>query len=380
MADESIIELRTAAGSKLGEITRFEKLTYARGVNRTGKLVLSMPPTMSTDELIQFTHPDRRLNVLRSIDGAQPFIDLESAWFVRALELRDDDGKESYVLEAVDSNILLDWRIVAYYAESAQSERTLETDDFIKALVRENLASTASDYGGATDRGLASTLFRVQPDMTRGVSCAKALAWRNLGSALIEIAEFSRERGTYLAFDIVVADHLTGMLELRTYTGQRGIDRRHPGGNRPLILSRENGTLKNPRLRYDFSREVTHAYAGGQGQAAARVMAQAYDAQRRKASPFNRREVFVNASGTDDPAVILDEARAAVYANRPRIYLTGELVETNQTRRGVHWEWGDLLTAEAFGVRNDYAVDSIEVTVDKDGTRSNKVVLQQYEV
>jgi hypothetical protein len=274
---------------------------------------------------------------------------------------------------------VLDRRIIAYYASATQTRKTtMAADDMIKEIASENISSTASDYGGSAVRGLAAARFSIQDNMTQGAVISKEFAWRSVLPAFQEIASTSYENGTYLAFDVVVADHATGALQLRTYTGQRGVDRRDPTGTRPILLSGDNGNLNDAVLTYDYTQEVTWAYAGGKGQENLRVVEEGADTQRASASPFNRIEVFVNAATSDDPAAVEDEATAAVFLGQPLVYVSGEMVETLQCRRGIHFEFGDIVTAEVRGIRNDYVIDGIDVLVSPDKPTTSKVSLLKY--
>jgi hypothetical protein len=376
MAIENILEICLADGRKMYDVAKFNSAEYARGINRVGKATFTLPVHSTSAQLLALlSQRDTRINILRSIDGAQPYLDMEMAWFTRRLELTRD----LITVSCVDAMTVLDRRIIAYYASATQTRKTTTAaDDMIKAIARENISSTASDYGGSAVRGLAAARLSVQADMTKGAVISKEFAWRSVLPAFQEIASTSYENGTYLAFDVVVADHATGALQLRTYTGKRGVDRRDPTGTRPILLSEDNGNLNDAVLTYDYTQEVTWAYAGGKGQENLRVVEEGADTQRAAASPFNRIEVFVNAATSDDTAAVEDEATAAVFLGQPLVYVSGEMVETLQCRRGIHFEFGDIVTAEVRGIRNDYVIDGIDVLVSPGKPTTSKVSLLKY--
>jgi len=172
-----------------------------------------------------------------------------------------------------------------------------------------------------------------------------------------------------MAFDVVVSDPRTGQLEFRTYVGARGGDHRFPGGNPPVILDPAAGNLANVTLSQRYRDEKTYVYVLGQGLGTIRAVQPVSDAARIGRSPFNRREIAVNANSTSDPDVLLKECNAALKAGRPLSTLTADIVEQADTLRGVHWNLGDQVTVNYKNQAFDARVDKLGVTLQnaKDG-------------
>ncbi len=65
----------------------------------------------------------------------------------------------------------------------------------------------------------------------------------------------------------------------------------------------------------------------------------------------------------DSAGGLTGEANAAVRNGRPRTIFRGKLLDTQDTRYGVHWAWGDFVTAQYQGYQIDCRVDAVTVTV-----------------
>jgi len=111
---------------------------------------------------------------------------------------------------------------------------------------------------------------------------------------------------------------------------------------------------------FDRRQERNYAYAGGQGEGTERVIETSEDATRSGASAYNRREVWVDSRHTDESAIIQNRADGAVERGRPVRQLTGRLTETDGFRFGIDYNFGDELTAEAFGYTVDCHLDFVQ--------------------
>jgi hypothetical protein len=200
----------------------------------------------------------------------------------------------------------------------------------------------------------------------------KGFAWRRVLDVLQDIAAASAEQNVYLAFDIVSPTPDT--LQFQTFIGARGVDRRLSVGVAPVILSPETRTLLQPSIRYDFREEIVYAKAGGSGEGFGRLFGEYLDSSRAGASPFRRRERFVDARTTDDTDALNDEARSAVRQGRPRVIISGRIAQTPALRYGIEWTWGDYVTVQAFGRQVDARISAITVEITPDGETIGAVV------
>jgi hypothetical protein len=360
------VYLSTPTGVRLADASKFLKLEYARTVNAIGALTLTLPGTFDTQSIII---PDGRIEVWRRLPSGREYLDTDTVWFIQGITYQiDDQGKITIVVSA-DSGLFLlkdPGRFVDNYAGSAQATKTDMADDMCKAIVREQAGASAS-----AARSLAAFLS-VQADSGSAPSISKAFSWRPVLTVLQEIAQSSFEAGTYLAFDIVSPTPDT--LEFQTFVGQRGVDHRFPSGVNPVLLGPDMGNMGETTLGVDYRDEVSYAKAGGSGEGSGRLTDDYLDSVRAAASPFRRRETFVQATNTDTAAALEDEATSAVRGGRPRVILQGKIASTLDTQYGVDWSWGDYVTVQAFGMQLDARVDAIKVTVTPDEENIEAIV------
>lgn len=330
------------------------RLEYVRAVNQIGAMTLTLPPSVP----LSYLQRDGRILVYRSTPGATPRLDMDAVWLIvgvkRALSER---GEQVTIVKAVDAVDLLRRRTVAYAAGSSQAAKTDEADDLIKAVVRENLSGSATD----SLRRIDADLFVVSGNTSQGVSISKAFSRRNVLTVCQEVADASTQAGTYLAFDVVWNG---AALEFRTYAQWRGVDHRFPGGVNPIILSADTGSLTAVEYAIDYSSEVTAAYAGGQGEGTSRAIWRTIDTARAALSPFAWCEVFVDARDTADSNDLESEADAAVRGGRPRVLFSGTVnADAPGAMYGRDYGFGDVVTAQAFGVNVDCRLDAVQVAL-----------------
>jgi hypothetical protein len=345
-------------------------LSYGRTVNDVGSLSLTLPGDYAFPIAAL---PDGKLEAWRRLPNGREYLDTDTIWLVQAIEYREDErGNRTLEVEADTPLCLLrePGRFVDAYAGSGGAEDAGAADDVIKDIVREQIGSSA-----VAARQIPG--FSVAADTSQAPSISKAFAWRAVLDVLQDIAAASAEQGVYLAFDIVSPTPDT--LQFQTFTVARGVDNRFPSGLAPVVLSPERRNLVQPSLRYDFRDEVTYAKAGGSGENTARLTGEAIDTARAGASPYRRREKFINASNTVGAGALTDEAAGAVRAGRPRVIISGKIAETAGFQYGVHWRWGDYVTIQAFGRQVDARIDAITVEVGPGGETISAVVRgEQY--
>lgn len=333
-----------------------------------GVLELELPDSFDASLLQR----DGRIGVWRSIDGRPPYLD-NGAIFLIGL-VRYTSG--ALLVRAWHASSLLLRRIIAYNAGTAYTSKTGAADNLIKAFWAENAGASivSADRDGVETQADISAYVSVAANLSQGASVSKACTRRNLGAVTQELCEASTTAGTYLTAEIYAPSEST--LELRTYATARGVDHR-AGSSQPIILSEARGNLEQAELTIDYSGEATMVIAGGQGEQEARLIATSLDTTRMGLSPFGRIEDFLDMSNTDTSAALQDEADAGLRSARPVITLTGKLIETPATTRGLHFDLGDLLTAEHPTTRQQFDVrlDVVHETIDQSG-RSVDVVLR----
>lgn len=339
------------------EIGNNPGLHYVLSCGKVGALTVTLAPDFNS-----LLPKDGRIHVMRSVNGGPAQREGESCYLIR----RWDYTNDYTTVTALHANYLL-WSRADLYTYVGYSRNTLPGDDLIKELWTNNFAGGISSL---RSQNTAGTPNNTQADISAYVSVAANLSaaptilkqfnWRSVGDVILEIEDASFLNGTYLTAEIVAPTEDT--LELRTYTGQRGVDRRFSTGN-GLLFVESRGNLANGILTVDATEEITFAYAGGADRDYGRSNEYAVDSTRMGESAFGRRELFVDSANTTSNADVQADADAGVRGGRPVITATGDLVDTDLCQRGVHYNYGDLVTVEVRGVQYDMRCDLIEVTL-----------------
>jgi len=345
----------THEGVRKGVIQAFNSLEYIKTQNAIGSLVVNLPRGLLQYD--QFSVGDI-FEVWREKGGTLE-LQNETAYFLQNWEFwTDGDGAEYIQLTAFDANWLLDTAIVWAYAGSAAASKTDYPDDMMKVIVEEQLGATS----GVTSR----TKLSCAPELgAGGAAITKAFAYRNVLTVLQEICETAQEKnGVWLGFDVVRT--APGQFEFRTYTGQRGQDHGRASGD-PRLVGKQYGNLSQATFGTYHSDERNCVLVAGQGEEDARVLVTRSNPTRYLASKWNRREYFKDSRDDSTTAALEADGDAALDEFRPRQVLTGKLHDTPGMQYNIHYQFGDVLSAEAFGYHVDCHVGSVRVRVDQDG-------------
>ena len=156
--------------------------------------------------------------------------------FVGLCRDRFSNTQESLTTRRVEGfgvNELLDRRIVAYKAGTAQSTKTGPCDDLMKDVFSDNLGS-----GASADRNILTAFnLSIAANLSDAPSVTKSFAYENVLETLQAIADTSAGQATGavdLFFDIACDGYRSNErphFEFRTDTGQPGRDRTDGGGN-----------------------------------------------------------------------------------------------------------------------------------------------------
>jgi hypothetical protein len=326
------------------------KLERTRAEMQVGNLVLTLPIKYNSLFMLgNALRTDTQIRIFRSVGDQPNSLDLDTFWFVQeATEVLDASGVESLEVRAVDAIGLLARRVVPYDTTDAQSDKTGQAGDLIKAFVRENFGTLATD----TTRDLSSYLT-VDVDRGDGILMDYTAQRPIVLTALQEIANSSAEQGSYLSFDII-CNPVTNMMVFKTFADYRGNDHRKSSGL-PLYIGRDYGNIQDLRLVYSNLEEVNYVYALGGGIGAVKISEERSDSARVLASPFNRKEYVLSCGGELDLDVLDVQGDAYIRSKRPRLSMTCNIQETPQFVYGLHYGFGDYLTlddkARSFNVR-----------------------------
>lgn len=351
------VELYDPYGTRLDVLTDFSALEYARAENSVGRLTLQFSTT-ATD--YNFIKKDGRIGVYRKVDTAAPYLDLSTMWLIRDWAQIYKNGLWTFSVTAFDGNHLLQRRIVDYSDSSGSAAGY--ADDICKTIVSQNAGSAATD----TTRSWASYLS-IAGNLSQGASVSKSYSNRNMLSVLQELAQASTQAGSYLAFDVTY-NLGAAKFQFETFAGQRGLDHRWPAGTNPVIFDPRMGNLSDVSLEFSSADEVTRVKAVTGGSSA-----MADDLTRQGESPFGLIEATVNYC--QSTGGLSYEANARLRQGRPVNRFSGTVAETPGCMRGVHWDYGDYVTANVLRQKYDCRVSAIRVTL-RPGRQATAVILR----
>lgn len=350
-------------GVRKGVIQAFESLEYVKAQNTVGALVINMPRNLMQYE--EFSVGDI-FEVWREKGGVLE-LQNETAYFLQNYEFwADSDGSEYIRLTCFDANWLLDTAVVIAYSTSAPADKTDIPDDMMKEIVSEQLGILAD-----ADR----QKLTVAPELSAaGTSISKAFAYRNVLTVLQEICDAAKEdNDIWLGFDVVRT--AAGVFEFRTYTGQRGVNHNRYSGD-PRMVGKQYGNFSQATFGTYHANERNFVVVGGQGEGLARELVYRWNYNRWHASKWNRREYFKDSRNDRTTAALEAEGDAALEEFKPKQILTGTVHDTPGMLYNIHYGFGDILTAEAFGFYVDCHVQSVRVKVDQDGGEQIDVKLR----
>ena len=347
------VDWYTDAGVKMGVIQAFTSLEYVRTENTIGSMVMTIPRELMRYEDFAV---GQLFEIWREKHGSLE-LQNDTAYFLQDWQFYTDrEGREYIQLYATDANWLLDTAIVWAYAGSAQAEKTGKPDDMMKDIVEEQLGMS-SPYPYRRKLLVAGKVG------AGGASITKAFAYRNVYTVLQELADISNENGVYLAFDVVRTAPAT--FQFRTYAGQRGTDHSRTSGD-PRLVGKQYGNLSEASFGTFHSDERNNIIVGGQGEGDARLIVYSQNLDRIGASKWNQRDYFKDSRDNDTVALLQADADEVLNEYKPKQILTGRLLDTTGMQFGVHYQFGDIVTAQAFGYNVDCHISSVRVKVDQD--------------
>lgn len=339
-------------GVRIALLDTIRNLSYVRAANSAGAWYVTIPDIYP----VSYIQPDNIIEIWR--EGKNEMSGLLRRWQYTG---QGDDSR--IALSGPSFLYLLDGRQVAYAAGESESAKSDFADDMIKEVIRENLGSSATD----TARDLSGYNFTVQGDSSAGASIERRFSWRNVLDVCRDFAKESTQRGTRVYFDIIPFwSGTTISLEFQTFIGQRGQDRTYESST-PVVFGTEWGNISNPVLEYNYWSERNYAYVGGQGLGADRLVAEQSDTDQIAISPWNRREMFINATSEETISELQSVGQAKLDENKPFIRFSAKLLSVPGSLYGEDWGWGDKVVATHRNKQFDGHIDRVRVALDSNG-------------
>lgn len=345
--------ITNAFGMTLAEPKDFVSGEYTRVENDIGVATLVLPRAPYSETLFA---DDNQIEFWRSIDGGTRYRDTETSWLIYGFK-RSTRGKEKlWTIYAACLNQLWERRIVDYNEYNAYTSKLDQLDDMGKAVIRENYGTLATDTSRRID-----TYLSVQNDTGAAQTGRLSFAREYVYDVLRKMAETSWGYGTYLVFDTVLTQDAQPRFQFRSYTGQRGTDRR--ADNQLVFESGKN--LEEVSVDYDSRKEVTRAIIGGQGVATTQAVAR-YTTARATATPFGLKEAWENNSQETDAAGLQAYARALTNKRRARKTISGVARSVPGAVYGRDWFWGDRCRAKDENDEFDARIPVVNVKFSRD--------------
>ncbi len=372
MAGTYELWLTTDTGVRLQELDTTGGFTAARTVNKIAPLELTLPQSFDTNML----KPDRMVQVWRTPEGGGLGL-LWQAYLIRKWRFETKGSDERFKLWGRCPNDFLRRRIVAFFAGESESAMNDQADDMLKAIVTDSIADGTAPAPTAGTRVWSD--LSVAGDLANGPTLEKGFAWKQLltssgGGIMRDIAKAAKEAGTEVFFAVVprTVSPTSITFEFRTSTGQPGRDMSDLG----VVFDQERGNLNDTYLEYDYLTEINYVYAGGQGDQNERNIQQVYDASRYNASAWNRCEGFADARNQDSDNKVREAGRAKLAEGRPVRRFGGVPVDTQGTRFGRDWDFGDKVRARYRGQEFDAIIRSVVLSMDDSGQETIRAKLE----
>ena len=252
-----------------------------------------------------------------------------------------------------------------------------QADDMLKAIVTDSIADGTAPAPTAGTRVWSD--LSIAGDLADGPTLEKGFAWKQLltpagGGIMGDIAKAAKEAGTEVFFAVVpkTVSATSITFEFRTSTGQPGMD-----VSDRVVFDQERGSnLNDPYLEYDYTKEQNYIYSAGQGDMDERNVQQVYDASRYNASAWNRCEGFADARNQAEDNEVREAGRAKLAEGRPVRRFGGVPVDTQGTRFGRDWDFGDKVRARYRGQEFDAIIRSVVLSMDDSGQETIRAKLE----
>lgn len=358
MSAEYRLDVHTAAGVKLAEVTDYLGLGYTRQVNAPGLLTFTLPGDHRV--VSQLEHNGQVIVYRRNPAMGLPWT--ADFWGLYRAQKRSYSDHDLFEARCPGILTMLSWRIVAWYAGTANrsSFSSVAAETIMKTLVSYNAGANATTGNGRIRNGTITGLS-VQADGAGGNIVSIDCAWDNLLDVLQKVATIGGGD-----FDLVRTG--AGAWEFRWYAGQRGTDR-----TATLLFALERGNMAEPEYEYDRLEERTVAVVGGQGEGSDRAVVIRTGPDY---SAANDIELFVDARNNSTTDGLNASGDAKLQKTCARQQFGYRVVQTPGCAYGVHYGLGDLVRAQYGPVNVTQKIVGVTVSLDRDGSERIDVEMQ----
>jgi len=360
------VKIKTPYNIPVLNVNEFYKLELFRSEFGIGSLYVDFP---LKEFMSQNIATEWRLEVYRRTVGGQLVRVGDTQWIVKLVRYKADEQNETYLhILAYDAMYLLDKRIVAYVNGTSYTSKTMPADDMLKAIVRENLGSLATDY----HRDLSDWLIVEADSSSAPIVTKSEFGMQKVMPILNDICQLSEAAGTYLSYDIVY-DESIGKLVFKTYAQQRGANH---GSNSPAPIYLSHHTdpvnvmgsgLNYASIEIDATDERSYIYSGRQAQEANVIFEEIGNEIALNTGPFARTEDFITTGESVEYNDVMTEAHAWLQEKFRNLILNAHLEETNDMQFGIDYNFGDVVALRYLGTTMNIHLDEFKITLDGNG-------------
>jgi hypothetical protein len=366
-------------GEFLAQFENFRRLEIVHLINGVDRCTMTIE---GQDDRLDYFTTNAILEIWRKIPGYTPSaVPAErlkpNGWYVEWEGLQSDiqrtvfrNGDEQAVMRLDGFLDLVSRREVMWYATKSSSESkkvSIAAQTAIHEFVEENCGAQALATNGRFIDG-AIDGFSVATSDGEGPVWSGARAYRKVLDVIANI-------GDYASIDFNVVGIGDGNFEFRTYVDQLGKDRTTNGldsttgkngaGNAPVTFSLSADNIEQITYKTERRASVNVVCALGKNQYTSRdynIQVNAAEIDDRR---INQREATRNCNTQDDANELQISAREWIETKKAREDFTFVPLITPSTVYGVHYWWGDKMTARFKDIIRDKRLVGLKIVVDE---------------
>jgi len=344
-------------------------LRYERRLNDISAAQFTIPAADSRAALIS---KHTWFEIYRSRQcGAVPT--LEKTYLVVGLDRFVDGGQEWLIVSGVSAEFLLSVRHVDPrndpLAAGGWSTKLAPVDTLMAELVDQQAGPGASAHGSTPSQQIPG-LTCPTPAGT-GPDIPFRSAWDSVLEVLQNLSEpdrmdFRIERTSGLAFEFRA--EVIGADKTRTSN--------YPGSPF-VVLTPPLGTMRNPRLTFDWKDERTVVHLLGRGAGDNRELYGSMAGSWNE-TPYSYAAIVEDLRSAEDATEYIEQALEVLSKNRAKKVFTFEVERAADTYE-VLWDLGDYVTAEWGNFSQDMRITAVTVELTSDGETITPEVKGRYE-
>lgn len=350
------IDVATASGVKVAEITDFSRLAYAKRVNEPG--ILEFQLEGNHRDLSKFER-NGQITVYRSFDSGATWNADFYALHQYERRFTDKNGIDVFISQSPGIMSMLGWRYNLWYANTTNRTKfsSAKAETIMKTLVSYNLGANATTGNGRLRTGtLSDHTINIETDGTTG----NTISWNN---AYDNILETLQKLSLVAGGDFDLIKTAANTFEFRWYLGQRGTDR-----TATVVFSLENGNMLEPEYIKDYIGTKTVALVAGKGEDSSRDTAIRTSTPYYNATNFNV-ETFVDArnAAKGDTAALNTAGDEELQKNVPTETLNFKVNQTDSYKYGQHYFLGDKVTGKYKGITVTKKITGVDIKYERQG-------------